>query len=207
LKIYLVAGSVPEIDENNKMYNTSLVFNKDGELIAKHRKVHLFDINIPGKASYKESDTFNAGDSVTVFDTEYCKMGVAICYDIRFPELALLMNKKGAKVLFYPANFTTTTGPLHWDLLLKARALDNQTYVVGCSTATYVEDKSIYQSWGHSTVIDPMAKTLASCGQEEAIIYADIDLKYLEEVRQQIPCQIQKRSDLYGVEDVKEKSI
>ena len=111
------------------MYNTSLIFDRDGQLIGKHRKVHLFDINIPGKAVYKESDTFAAGDSVTTIDTEYCRMGVAICYDLRFAELAQLMDKRGCKLLLYPANFTTTTGPQHWELLLRARALDTQVII------------------------------------------------------------------------------
>jgi len=203
LNIYLIAGSIPEIDENKKLYNTSLVFDKNGELIAKHRKVHLFDIDIPGKATYKESDIFCAGNDVTVFDTEYCKMGLAICYDIRFPELALLMAKKGAKVLFYPANFTMTTGPLHWETLLKARALDCQVYVAGCSTSKYSEDPSIYQSWGHSTIVDPMSKVLSTCEHEETILYSDIDLQYLEDVRQQLPYQYQKRTDLYDIKDPK----
>ena len=96
-------------------------------MIAKFRKLHLFDIDIPGKATYKESDTFGAGNKIVTFDTEYCKFGLGICYDVRFPELGILMAKQGAKVLVYPGNFTVHTGNIgHWDLLLKARALDNQ---------------------------------------------------------------------------------
>lgn len=98
-----ILGSIPEVDDNNKLYNTGFCFGKDGSLIAKHRKVHLFDIDIKGKITYKESETISAGDSVTVFDTEYCKIGLAICYDIRFAEFSLLMAKKGAQLLVFPA--------------------------------------------------------------------------------------------------------
>lgn len=124
---YLVAGSIPEKGEDGKLFNTSMVFDRKGEIIAKFRKLHLFDIDIPGKVTYKESDTFGAGNKIVTFDTEYCKFGLGICYDIRFPELGILMAKQGAKALIYPGNFTVHTGGMqHWDLLLKARALDNQ---------------------------------------------------------------------------------
>jgi omega-amidase len=106
-------------------------------------KIHLFDINIPGKITYKESEVFSAGDHICVFDTEWGKIGLAICYDLRFAELGLLMRQQGAKLLFYPGSFNLTTGPLHWELLLRGRALDNQVknffltkcYSIGVSTA------------------------------------------------------------------------
>jgi omega-amidase len=124
--IYLIGGSIPEKTSDGKYYNTSLVFDRKGELIAKHRKVHLFDIDIKDKITYKESEFLVAGNQVTTFDTEFCKFGLGICYDMRFPELALLMAKQGAKVLVYAGCFNQTTGPLHWELLLRSRALDNQ---------------------------------------------------------------------------------
>jgi len=108
----LIAGSIPEKGENGKMYNTALAFNKKGDLIAKYRKTHLFDIDIPGKATYKESDIFGAGSEAVVFETEFCKIGWGICYDIRFPELSLLLTKLGAQMLIYPGNFSYHTGKL-----------------------------------------------------------------------------------------------
>ena len=143
-----------------------MVFSPEGELIAKHAKVHLFDIDIPGKQSFKESDSLTAGDSVTTFDTPWCKVlcsphlfvltgsqlitygvqiGLAICYDIRFPQLAVLMREENCKLLIYPGAFNTTTGPLHWELLQRARAVDNQCAVVTASPAR--NPKSAYQAW------------------------------------------------------------
>mmetsp|Transcript_12252 Transcript_12252/g.10555 ORF Transcript_12252/g.10555 Transcript_12252/m.10555 type:complete len:133 (+) Transcript_12252:159-557(+) len=122
--IYLVGGTIPE-KEGDFIYNTSLVFDRTGQVIGKHRKVHLFDIDIPGKITFKESEYLKPGNQITIVDTEYGKIGIAICYDMRFPELALLMSKKGAKMLVYSGCFNQTTGPLHWELILRSRALDN----------------------------------------------------------------------------------
>jgi omega-amidase len=122
LGIYLVGGSIPEV-ENDKVYNTCVIAGPDGALITKHRKVHLFDIDVPGKITFKESDTLSPGNQVTVFDTPYCKIGVGICYDIRFPELSMLMKNAGAKFLMFPGAFNLTTGPAHWELLARARAV------------------------------------------------------------------------------------
>jgi omega-amidase len=124
--IYIVGGSIPEKTSDEKYYNTSLVFNRKGELIAKHRKVHLFDVDFKGKITFKESEFLSPGNEMTVFDTEWCKVGLCICYDIRFPELSMLMAKSGAKFICVPAQFNQTTGPLHFELLLRSRALDNQ---------------------------------------------------------------------------------
>lgn len=110
-KIYLSAGSIPEVDDEGKVYNTAYVFDREGQQIAKHRKVHLFDIDIEGGQAFRESATLSAGNKATVFDTEFCKMGLCICYDIRFPELARLMADQGAKVILCPGAFNLTTGP------------------------------------------------------------------------------------------------
>lgn len=128
--LYLVAGSVPE-DDGGKTYNTSYVFDPEGKCIAKHRKVHLFDIDVKGGQRFMESETLTAGDSLTTFDTPWGKMGLCICYDIRFPEWMRLMALEGAKAVFIPAAFNMTTGPAHWELSFRARALDNQIYLFG----------------------------------------------------------------------------
>ena len=183
LKIYLF-GSIPEHDpQTNTYYNTAFAFDDSGKLIAKHRKIHLFDIDIPGKITSKESEVFQAGSQITVFQAGLVKIGMAICYDIRFPELSLLMAKKGAQILFYPSAFNQTTGPLHWELLLRARALDNQVFVVGASPARYTKDLSVYQAWGHSSVVDPMGKVLKTCGDVPEILYEEINLESVEEIR------------------------
>ena len=192
--IYLVAGSIPEID-NNKIYNTSYVFNRYGEKIGKHRKVHLFDIDIKGKQTFKESDTLNAGDEVTVFDTAFGKIGLCICYDFRFPELARLMVNKGAKAIIVPASFNMTTGPAHWHIMFKSRAIDNQVYTIGCSPAR--DYNSSYISYGHSLIVSPFGEILYELDDKEDMITYTIDLDYVDKVREQLPLLYHRRNDLY----------
>ncbi|KAL3865138.1 hypothetical protein ACJMK2_006759 [Sinanodonta woodiana] len=194
--IFLIGGSIPEEDEGS-LYNTCVVFGSDGQVLAKHRKVHLFDIDIPGKIRFQESETLSPGNSFSCFDTPYCKVGVGICYDIRFAELGQVYADKGCKLLIYPGAFNMTTGPAHWELLQRARALDNQLYVATVSPAR--DEGAGYVAWGHSTVVSPWGDVLATTDHQEAIVYADIDVKRVEEVREQIPVLRQKRKDLYEV--------
>ncbi|PIA27730.1 hypothetical protein AQUCO_07600114v1 [Aquilegia coerulea] len=125
LQITIVGGSIPE-RSGGRLYNTCCVFGKDGKLRAKHRKLHLFDIDIPGQITFKESKTLTAGENPTIVDTDVGRIGIGICYDIRFEELAMLYAARGAHLLCYPGAFNMTTGPLHWELLQRARATDNQ---------------------------------------------------------------------------------
>ncbi|KAJ7993575.1 hypothetical protein DPEC_G00273820 [Dallia pectoralis] len=200
-RVYLVGGSLPEAD-SGKLYNTCPVFGPDGSLLLKHRKIHLFDIDVPGKIRFQESETLSPGSRLSVFETPYCKIGVGICYDMRFAELAQLYAKKGCHLLVYPGAFNMTTGPAHWELLQRARALDNQVYVATASPAR--DETASYVAWGYSTVVSPWGEVLSKAGSEEAVIYADIDLEYLTDVRQQIPINAQRRTDLYTVNAVKE---
>nr|XP_057929934.1 omega-amidase NIT2 isoform X2 [Doryrhamphus excisus] len=194
--IYLVGGSIPEEDAG-KLYNSCLVFGPDGELLVKHRKIHLFDIDIPEKICFQESETLSPGSTLSVFDTPFCKVGVGICYDMRFAELAQLYSRKGCQLLVYPGAFNMTTGPAHWELLQRGRALDNQVYVATASPAR--DEGASYVAWGHSSVVNPWGEVISKAGAEEAIIYADIDLQFLADVRQQIPITAQRRHDLYAV--------
>ncbi|XP_031815431.1 omega-amidase NIT2 isoform X2 [Sarcophilus harrisii] len=196
-QVYLIGGSIPEEDDG-KFYNTCTVFGPDGALLAKHRKLHLFDIDIPGRIRFQESETLSAGDSLSIFETPYCKVGVGICYDIRFAELAQIYSQRGCQLLVYPGAFNLTTGPAHWELLQRGRAVDNQVFVATASPARDVD--SSYVAWGHSTVVSPWGEILAQADTDESIVYANIDLKKLFEVRQQIPVLSQKRADLYAVE-------
>ncbi|XP_055267500.1 omega-amidase NIT2 isoform X1 [Moschus berezovskii] len=195
--IYVIGGSIPEEDAG-KLYNTCAVFGPDGTLLVKHRKLHLFDIDVPGKITFQESETLSPGDSFSVFDTPYCRVGLGICYDIRFAELAQIYAHRGCQLLVYPGAFNMTTGPAHWELLQRGRAVDNQVYVATASPAR--DEKASYIAWGHSTVVSPWGEVLAKAGAEETVVYADVDLKKLAEIRQQIPIFSQKRSDLYAVE-------
>ena len=196
-KAYLVGGSIPELDTaTNKFYNTSLVFSPSGSLIGTHRKTHLFDIDIPGKITFKESEVLTAGNQLTLIDLpEYGKIGLSICYDIRFPESAMIAARKGAFLLVYPGAFNTTTGPLHWSLLARARAIDNQVYVAMCSPARDLE--ASYQAYGHSLVANPSAEILTEAEEKEAILYADLDNETVEGIRKGIPIYTQRRFDLY----------
>ena len=199
-KIWIVGGSYPERDlsgGSERLFNTCLVINPDGAIVGKHRKVHLFDIDVPGKITFKESDSLSAGDSMTVVETPWGNLGVGICYDIRFPELALLMRQKGCKMLIYPGAFNMVTGPAHWELLQRARAVDNQVFVAACSPSRI--EGSGYVAWGHSSIISPWGEVVAKAGAEEEIINAELDFESIESIRMNIPCWLQKRHDLYEV--------
>jgi len=197
-KVFLIGGSIPERD-SDKLYNTLTVWSPDGELLQTHRKMHLFDIDIPGKITFRESDVLSPGNSFSTFETPYCKIGLGICYDIRFADLAQIYTRDfGCKLLVYPGAFNMTTGPEHWELLARGRAIDNQVYVASVSPARNTE--ADYVAWGHSLVVDPFAKVVAKSEADEDIIYADIDIHNLEERRNQIPVQKQRREELYGVQ-------
>ena len=181
---YVIGGSIPEMD-NGKIYNTSFVFDRCGKLIGRHRKIHLFDIDVKGGQYFKESDVLSPGSEITVFDTEFGKMGVCICFDIRFPDLFIKMREAGVKMVFIPAAFNMTTGPAHWETLFRSRALDQQIYVLGCSPAR--DDGASYVAYGHSILTDPWGSVVSELSEEEGILSARIDLERVDSVRQQIP--------------------
>ena len=193
--IYLIGGSMPEKDAEGNVYNTSYIFDREGKQIGKHRKVHLFDIDVKGGQTFKESDTLTAGDSDTVFDTEFGKIGVMLCFDIRFPELSRMMVNDGAKVIFVPAAFNMTTGPAHWELSFRTRALDNQIYMVGCAPARDVS--AGYISWGHSIVTDPWGRVTGMLDENEGILLAELYMDYEEQVREELPLLKSRRKDIY----------
>lgn len=196
-KVNLIGGSLP-IKDNGKFYNTSYCFDRKGEIKARHRKVHLFDIDIPGRMTYQESAVLSPGTNFTVFDSDVAKIGIGICYDIRFGEYAQILKKyHSIDMLVYPAAFNTVTGPMHWELLHKSRALDNNVFLALCSPARNVETPDVYQCYGHSSIVNPFARTLATTDHEETIISAEIDKKEIKEIQQQIPTWNQKRGDMY----------
>ncbi len=194
--IILAGGSVPE-KCGAKLYNTCYVFDETGRQIARHRKIHLFDVDIKGGVRFKESNNFAPGENITVFDTSLGRMGVEICFDIRFPELCRAMAKRGAEIILCPAQFNMTTGPRHWELSVRARAMDNELFFVGASAARY--EGFDYECWGHSTVADPFGMVLASCDEKEQILYCDIDLNEVDSVREQLPTFLHLREDVYNV--------
>ncbi len=196
--VYLAAGSVPELDvESSKVYNTAYVFDRSGKQIAKHRKMHLFDIDVKGGQRFMESDTLSAGNEITVFDTDFGKVGLCICYDIRFPELTRLMALKGAEIVLVPAAFNMTTGPAHWELTFRAQAVFNQVYVLGTSTARDMSRS--YHAWGHTIAIDPWGDVKGQLDENEGMLITDIDLTRIYEIREQLPLLKHRRTDIYDV--------
>ena len=193
--VLLVGGSIPE-REDGKLYNTCFVFDREGRQIARHRKVHLFDVDLPGM-HFHESRTFAPGDQITTFDTPWGPMGAAVCFDVRFPELFRAMAERGAKVIFLPAQFNMTTGPVHWEMSLRARATDNELFVIGAAAARYVGFD--YECWGHSTVVSPYGEVLARADETEQILYAELDLDRIDQVRAQLPTFLHLRRDVYTV--------
>ncbi|KAJ2743106.1 Omega-amidase nit3 [Coemansia sp. BCRC 34301] len=195
-KVYLVGGSIPEREKNTgDLFNTCTVWSPEGQMLAKHRKVHLFDVNFPGKIVFTESEVLKPGNSLSEFATPWGKFGVAICYDIRFPEMATIAARRGCVGMIYPGAFNMTTGPLHWELLLRARAVDNQIFTAACSPALH--DMATYKAWGHSTIVDPYARIIATTGQTEDIVYGTLDLGLVEDVRKTLPISSQRRFDVY----------
>ena len=194
--VYILAGSIPE-KEKGKLYNTSYLFDRNGKIIAKHRKMHLFDIDVKGKISFRESDVLTAGNNITVVDTEFGKIGIGICYDIRFPELARLMTLKGASILFYPGAFNMTTGPAHWELLFRSRALDNQVYCIGAAPALNMN--ASYHSFGHSIITNPWGEIIAEASEKEELIISEINLNEIKKIREELPLLKNKREDLYEI--------
>lgn len=193
--MYVVGGSMPEKGEQGTIYNTSYVFDRQGKQIAKHRKMHLFDIDVLGGQRFKESDTLTAGNEITIFDTEFGKMGLCICYDIRFPELCRIMALQGANIIITPAAFNMTTGPAHWEILFRTRALDNQVYTIGVAPARDVN--SDYVSYGNSIVASPWGNVLTRLSEKEEIAFCNIDLNEINKVRQQLPMLAHRRNDIY----------
>lgn len=197
-QIHLVAGSIPELSQGN-IYNTSFFFNDKGAILGFHRKMHLFDIDVPGKIFFKESDTLTAGEKITVIESDLGKVGIGICYDIRFPELSRLMALKGADILVYPGAFNLTTGPAHWKTLLRSRALDNQIFIAATSPAR--NENASYVAYGHSLICNPWGEVIKEAGSGEEIIYSTINLEDNSKIRKELPVLSNRRDDVYSLSE------
>ena len=192
--LFLVGGSIPELSDG-LLYNTSVVFNPNGEIIARHRKAHLFDVQVKNGIEFTESLVLTSGNTATLFETPWGKIGVEICYDIRFPELTRKMARDGARLVVVPAAFNLTTGPAHWELLFRSRALDNQIFMLGTSPAR--NPHASYVAYGHSLAVNPWGQVLAQLDENPGILMVDLDLTQIEEVREALPVWKQLREDLY----------
>ncbi|CAG9977223.1 unnamed protein product [Clonostachys byssicola] len=194
--VYLIGGSIPEFEPlTGKYYNTTLAFGPDGAGLGSHRKTHLFDIDIENKMTFRESDVLSPGDKLTIVELpDYGTVGLGICYDVRFPEPAMIAARLGVFALIYPSAFNSTTGALHWEVLARSRALDNQVYVALCSQAL---PPTGYPAWGHSIITDPNGQVMVMANREKAIVYAELDSEAIGQHRRQIPTSNQRRFDLY----------
>ncbi|XP_040062603.2 omega-amidase NIT2-like [Ixodes scapularis] len=195
-QVYLIAGTMSE-RENDKTYSTCLVYGPDGALLAKHRKVHFYSTNVPSKVVFSETGFMAPGDKVSTLDTPYCKVGIAVCYDIAFPTFAELYERLGCKLLVYPGAFNMYNGPLFWELYSRARATDNQVYVASVSPSR--DETAYYVFWGHSMLVDPLGKVVRSAGAGEEIVLADVEIDYLDLMRNQMSRVKHRRNDLYEV--------
>ncbi len=185
--IYLLGGSFPALAASGKVYNRSLLVDPEGEEQARYDKIHLFDVDLEGDESYRESDYVQAGSTEpAVFaSNEIGSIGLTICYDLRFPELYRALSSKGADILTVPSAFTSKTGQDHWRPLLRARAIENTAYVFApAQTGIHGPKRSTH---GHSLIIDPWGRVLADGGDEEGVIFARIKPELLEKVRKSIP--------------------
>lgn len=198
--VWLVGGSLPELEDGH-VYNTCLVFDPHGRVVARHRKAHLFDIDVPALGSrpamkFRESEVLSAGNQLTLVDLPWCRAGVGICYDVRFPEMALALRKQGADLLIYPGAFNMTTGPAHWSILACGRAVDTQSFVVLASPARSPNVKD-YQAWGHSMLVTPWGEVVVEADHTVGVWVADIDPEQCSRIREQVPTSNQKRDALY----------
>ncbi len=184
--VWIVAGSIALKSENSeKVFNASLIFNQRGEIVARYNKIHLFDVDIEGEKAYRESDTFIPGNDIKVVDTPMGRIGMSICYDLRFPVLYHEMVKQGAQILLIPAAFTYATGKMHWETLIKARAIENQCYVIAPAQGGYhVNGRRTY---GHSMVVDFLGKIHDIRLKGNGIASITIDLKAQQQLRKRFP--------------------
>ena len=193
--ITLVGGSITERREGRaKLSNTSLVFDPDGTLVATYRKIHLFDVEVGG-VTYRESEAEEAGDEAVVARVEGWSIGLSVCYDVRFPELYRILTLEGAELLTVPAHFTTPTGKDHWHVLLRARAIENQSYVA--AAAQVGETLSGKPAYGRSLLVDPWGTVLAQAPDEQTVIVAELDRSRLMDIRAKLPSLANRQPDAY----------
>lgn len=196
-RIYLAAGSILEVSEvAGRCHNTALLFGPDGTLLARYRKIHLFDVAIDGGPTARESERIAPGNEVVVVETVLGRVGLAICYDLRFPELFRAMAARGAEVIVLPAAFTRHTGRRHWQILLRARAIENQAYLVAPGLIGPMENG--IPTYGHAMIVDPWGEVVARLGTDEAVATATVDRDHLHEIRTQLPALGHRRRDLFG---------
>lgn len=196
--IFVHCGSLAEAIPagDGRAYNTTVMLDDKGAIIATYRKLHTFDVTLPDGTVYNESARIKPGSEIVVIDTAFGRLGFSICYDIRFPELFRLLALAGAQVIFTPANFTMPTGKDHWEPILRARAIENGCYIVA---PAQIGKKPGFAAFGNSMVVDPWGTVIARSKDEPGVTTAEIDLDFLDKIRGQIPSLRNRRSDVYDL--------
>jgi len=195
-RIYLHGGSFHQLGAGNpRVLNTTVVFNPDGDLIAQYSKIHMFDVVLEGVATFEESATVAPGDEIVTFDIVGFRVGLAICYDLRFPELFRILALRGADLIVLPAAFTMTTGKDHWEILIRARAIENGVYMM--APAQVGHDGNGQWCYGRSQIVDPWGTVLATAPDQETVIEATVDRSRLNRVRRQVPSLTNRMPDRY----------
>jgi len=199
-KVWIVAGSLPlkanDPKHPEKVYTASLMFNAQGEIVARYNKIHLFDVDLEGEEAYRESETFKAGDEVVVVDTPFGRIGLSICYDLRFPLLYQAMVRQGAEIFLIPAAFTHATGEVHWEPLIRARAIENQCYVIAPAQGGYhVNGRHTY---GHSMTVDFLGRIHNTRLTGNGIVSIEIDRHAQQQLRKSFPVLKHEKEQLYG---------
>lgn len=190
LKIHLLLGSFNELSRDAKhCRNTSVLFGPEGARLAVYRKIHLFDIDLPGELRFLESETVEAGGKVVVVATELARLGMSICYDLRFAELYRRLRKGGAEILLVPSAFTEPTGRAHWFPLLRARAIENQCYLIAPAQVGRHDDQGLRESYGHAAIVGPWGTVLATAGDGPGLALAEIDLNRVDRIRRSMPVE------------------
>jgi len=194
-RVFIHAGSIMErLDGDQRIGNTSVVFDRAGHEIARYRKIHLFDVTTPDGAAYKESESVKPGDAVVVYDCEGVTVGCSICYDLRFPDLFQALAEKGAQVIALPAAFTLQTGKDHWETLLRARAIETETYVCAAAqTGSFMMGAERRETYGHSLVADPWGHVVAKASDGIGVVTTRLDMAVVEKVRRLIPVAQHRR--------------
>lgn len=190
--VWVLGGGMPEMSEDSaRPYNTALLVDPRGEIVATYRKLHLFDVTVPDGTSYRESATTSAGTEVVTAEVLGVRIGLSICYDVRFPELFRRLSDEGARVVAVPAAFTVPTGKDHWHPLLRARAIENQVYVL--APAQHGKHPRGRQTYGKSLIADPWGEVIAQCSEGEGLAVATLDFAYQDRVRTALPSLLHRK--------------
>lgn len=195
--VYILGGSLAErVNGTEKVFNTSVLIDPTGRILAKYRKIHLFDVEIGQQLVLKESEIFEYGDKLVTAETEYGTVGLTICYDLRFPEVYRNLAVKGAKIILVPSSFMATTGKDHWEPLIRARAIENQVFIIAPNEIGPIPGTEMLRH-GRSLIVDPWGTVLAQAADIEGVITAELDFDYWLKVRQELPSLACRRPQAY----------